>query len=422
MLSTLWLRNPEQYVINPGASICTIDARNVVDYATIWLTDPPYADAVNYHELSEFFLAWDKRLLKEAFPDWNTDSKRVLAVRGGDGFAQSMIDIYSNLTAHMPDDGMQVVMFTHSDPAVWAQLALIMWKAGLKVTAAWNIATETDASGLKNGNYVKGTVLLVLRKRTGTSEAFLDEINNDIKSEVINQIESMQQLDDKEDPNFSDTDYVLAAYAASLKVLTSYSSIGELDLDYELDKAIHDPKNSKVVALIERAKKQAYDCIIPTGFDNYLWKELSPAERFYIKGLENEKSGGYQISTYQEYARGFAIISYSQLMASERANTARLKTPSEFAMRTVSDVPGFEASTLRLVLAAIHIALKEDEQPDKGLWHLKNNLPDYWCSRDMLKQLLIFLKDTKDIANMPHWETAAQMAEHIYVLVDNDHI
>lgn len=422
MLSTLWFRIPEQHKLCPDARVITLDARSVPHNAHIWITDPPYADAVNYHELSEFFLAWDKRLLIEAFPDWYADSKRVLAVRGGEGFAQSMIDIYSNLTAHMPDDGMQVVMFTHSDPAVWAQLALIMWKAGLKVTAAWNIATETDASGLKDGNYVKGTVLLVLRKRTGTSEAFLDEINADIKCEVITQIESMQRLDDKEDPNFSDPDYVLAAYAASLKVLTSYSSIGELDLDYELDKAINDPKNSKVVALIERAKKQAYDCIIPIGFDSFFWRELSPAERFYIKGLENEKNGGYQISTYQEYARGFAISSYSQLMANERANTSRLKTPSEFAMRTVGDVPGFEESTLRLVLAAIHIALKEDEQPDKGLWHLKNNLPDYWGSRDMLKQLLVFLKDTKDIANMPHWREAAQMAEHIFVLVDNDHV
>jgi hypothetical protein len=278
------------------------------------------------------------------------------------------------------------------------------------------------ASGLKDGNYVKGTVLLVLRKRTGTNEAFLDEINADIKAEVVRQIKNMQQLDDKEDPNFSDPDYVLAAYAASLKVLTSYSSIGELNLDYELDKAINDSKNSQVVALIERAKKQAYDCIIPADFDNYLWKELSPAERFYIKGLEYEKNGGYQISTYQEYARGFALSSYSQLMASERANTCRLKTPSEFAMRTIGDVPGFEESTLRLVLAAIHIALKEDEQPNKGLWHLKNNLSNYWGSRDLLKTLLRFLKDTKDIANMPHWKEAAQMAEHIYVLVDNDHI
>ena len=40
---------------------------------------------------------------------------------------------------------------------------------------------------------------------------------------------------------------------------------------------------------IERAKRIAYDFIIPLGFDHFLWRELSPAERFYIKGLESEK-------------------------------------------------------------------------------------------------------------------------------------
>lgn len=398
------------------------DAREANSNCDLWITDPPYADAVNYHELSEFFLAWDKHLLRAAFPVWYTDSKRILAVRGDDHFSETMIDIYTNLTKHMPDDGMQIVMFTHSDPAVWAQLALIMWKAGLTVTAAWNIATETDASGLKDGNYVKGTVLLVLRKQQGDEEAFLDELAADIKQEVKTQIESMQKLDDKEYPNFSDPDYVLAAYAASLKVLTGYRAIGEIDLDYELNLAIHDPARSEVVKLIERAKKIAYDFIIPIDFDHFLWRELTPAERFYIKGLEAEKYGNYQVSTYQEYARGFGLSGYDQMMASERANTARLKTPTEFAMRTVGDVPGFEQSTLRLILAAIHIAINEDENPEKGLWHIKNNIADYWNRRDMLRQLLSFLKDTQHIDNMPHWQESAVMAEHIYVLVDNDHV
>ena len=48
-------------------------------------------------------------------------------------------------------------------------------------------------------------------------------------------------------------------------------------------------------------------------FDHFLWRDLSAAERFYIKGLEAEKHGNYQISTYQEYARGFGLTSYSQL-------------------------------------------------------------------------------------------------------------
>lgn len=417
-----WFFNINNYPLNIESSIAIADARDARQECDLWITDPPYADAVNYHELSEFFLAWDKALLPKAFPDWYTDSKRILAIKGDEHFSRNMIEIYSNLAAHMPDDGMQIVMFTHSDPAVWAQLALIMWKAGLKVTAAWNIATETDASGLKDGNYVKGTVLLVLRKQLGGDTAFLDEISADIKAEVVRQIDSMRTLDDREEPNFSDPDYVLAAYAASLKVLTSYKEIGEIDLDYELNLAIHDPGSSQMVKLIERAKKIAYDCIIPLGFDSYIWKELSSAERFYIKGLESEKNGNYQSSTYQEYARGYAVTSYKRLMASIRANSARLKTPAEFAMRTINDVPGFEASLLRALLAAIYIAVKEDENPEKGLWHIRNNLPDYWGSRDLVRQLLAFLRDTRDIENMPHWKQAAEMADHIYVLVDNDHI
>lgn len=421
-ISTSWFYDINWFSVNKNYSIALIDARSTSANCHFWITDPPYADAVNYHELSELFLAWDKRLLTEVFPEWYTDSKRILAVKGDEHFSQSMIEIYTNLTKHMDDNGLQVVMFTHSDSAVWAQLALIMWKAGLKVSAAWNIATETDASGLKDGNYVKGTVLLVLRKQTGNDTAYLDEINVDIKNEVKTQIESMQALDDKEEPNFSDPDYVLAAYAASLKVLTSYKNIGELDLDYELNLAISDPAKSKVVNLIERAKKIAFDFIIPTDFESYLWKDMTSAERFYIKGLESEKRGNYQVSTYQEFARGFAIGSYSQLMANEKANTARLKSPVEFAMRSLNEVPDFEKSTLRLILAAIYISIKEDGRPEKGLYHIKNNLPDYWGSRDMIKQLLSFLKDTKNIVNMPHWAESAEIADHLYVLVDNDHI
>lgn len=421
-LDATWFFNINSSTIDGNSQIKICDARDSEAVCHFWITDPPYADAVNYQELTEFFLSWDKKLLKKAFPGWYADSKRVLAVKGDDHFSQSMIDIYSNLAQHMYDDGIQVVMFTHSNPAVWAQLALIMWKSGLKVTAAWNISTETESTGLKGGNYVKGTVILILRKQTNDETAYLDEINGDIKAEVKSQIESMQELDNKEEPNFSDPDYVLAAYAASLKVLTSYKKIGELDLDYELDLAINNPKNSQIVKIIENAKKIAFDCIIPVNFESYLWKNLSNVERFYIKGLEGEKHNNHQISTYQEYARGFSIGSYSQLMANEKANTARLKTATEFAMRTVSDNPEFEKSMLRIVLAAIHIAIKEDGVPDKGLFHIKNQVADYWGSRDMIKQLLLFLKDTKDIENMQHWAESADMADHLYVLVSNDHI
>ena len=43
-----------------------------------WITDPPYADAVNYHELGDFFLAWYDKKIALAFPEWYTESKAAL--------------------------------------------------------------------------------------------------------------------------------------------------------------------------------------------------------------------------------------------------------------------------------------------------------------------------------------------------------
>ena len=95
-------------------------------------------------------------------------------------------------------------------------------------------------------------------------------------------------------------------------MLTSYKTIEDLDLDYELNMAINNPTQSSIVKIIEAAKKIAYDCVIPVDFESYLWKDLSNAEKFYIKGLESEKHRNYQNSTYEEFARGFNIGGYSQ--------------------------------------------------------------------------------------------------------------
>lgn len=82
-------------------------------------------------------------------------------------------------------------------------------------------------SSLKVGNYVQGTILLILRKQTGEDTAFLDEVCPEVEAEVKRQLDSMHELDDPhaDAPDFTDTDYQLAAYAAALRVLTRYRSI-----------------------------------------------------------------------------------------------------------------------------------------------------------------------------------------------------
>lgn len=421
-LDNSWFFNIKNYKLNPVFIIVTADARQIKNSCDFWITDPPYADAVNYHELSEFFLAWDKKFLKKTFPEWYADSKRVLAVRGRDEtFNNSMIEVYSNLANHMPDNGIQIIMFTHQDVSVWADLTLIVWSAGLQVTAAWNIATETDASGLKDGNYVKGTVLLVLRKQTTKETAYMDDIYPDIEDEVKRQIKSMQELDDKEEPNFSDADYILAAYAASLKVLTSYKKIEDIDVQYELTKNRKTGELSPIAQLIESAKKIAYDQLIPTEFDNFMWKSLTAEERLYIKGLELEKHNIYQLSAYQELARGFGVSEYKGLMENTKANSARFKTAVEFTNRNINDDTGFGSSLLRNAFMAIYLAGKDDNIQTGKNW-LRNEVEDYWNKRETIYEMLKYISTFEHIDNMEHWHSGSAIANILKELVANDGI
>lgn len=391
----------------------------IIDFENdIWITDPSYADAINYHELSEFYLSWYEKLLSQVFPEWAIDSKRALAITGKDeNFRHNMVAAYRNLTAHMPDDGYQVVMFTHQDVKVWADLALILWAAGLRVTAAWTIGTETESS-LKQGNYVQGTVLLVLRKRTSQDTAFRDEISVLIEDEVKAQLDSMLALDDQEDPNFGDTDYQLAAYAAALRVLTQYQKIEDLDIEHELSRPRLRGETSPIEEIIQEAVQTACDYLIPKGFDAQVWKQLTPEERFYLKGLELESHGEQRVGVYQELARGFGVREYQPFLATTQANQTRCKTASEFGNRNLGG-DGFGNSLVRQALFAVREAARTREAASGRSW-LKTELPDYWNQR---KRLVVVLNYLATMAlKLESWRQDGEAARLVAGAVENDHI
>lgn len=419
-----WDFNVNNSKFNYNGKITVQDARSISDKCDIWITDPPYADAVNYHELSEFFLAWDTSLLKRLFPNWYTDSKRVLAVKGvGESFNKSMIEVYKNLANNMPDNGTQVVMFTHQDVKVWAELAMILWSSGLRVISAWNIATETESGGLKSGNYVKGTVLLVLKKQSSNDIAFQDELYRKIKNEVQFQIDSMRELDDKEDPNFTDADYLLASYASSLKVLTAYKEIEGIDVQYELSKSRNSDEENPIEALINKAVKIAYDYLIPEGVDSLVWRDLLPEERFYIRGLELEMGNVYQISAYQELARGFGVKDYRDMFENFKANSVRLKTATEYRTRGI-DNDVFGGSLMRHVLVSLYQCV-QGESTIEGMNYLKakydqNN--EYWNNRSAIIEILGFISRFENISHMGHWHKDAYYARLLQGAIRNDGI
>lgn len=406
----------------PGTLVTLKDARNVAFDAHLWISDPGYAESVNYAELSEFFLAWYGNRLSAIFPDWYEDSKRSLAVEGaGKDFRKAMVECYSHFTRHMPADGFQVVMFTHTSAEVWADLALIVWASGLRVSAAWTVATETEAPGIRQGNYVQGTVLLVLRKRLEDRRGDMSDLYPELQLEVQRQLQSMFELDDRDQPNFSDADYQLAAYAAALRVLTSYSAIDEIDVQRELTRVRARGEKSPLVALIERAVKIASDALVPAGLDRGVWRKLSPEERFYLKAVEVEAHGDHREGVYQEYARGYGVRDYRALLASGAANQVRVKTPSEFKARDLGG-DGFGGSLVRQVLFAIY-KTAEAEDPRVGRDYLKMELSGYWDRRQSVLALLAYLAEKpKPEVTMGHWKEDVEAARLLRGSIENDSV
>ncbi len=362
-----------------------------------WVTDPPYADAVNYHEITEFFIAWLRRNPPKEFRDWTWDSRRAFAIKGsGDDFRRGMVDAYRAMAEHMPDNGMQCVMFTHQDTSVWSDMVGIFWAAGLQVIAAWYIATETT-SELKKGGYVQGTVILMLRKRpAGERPGFKQRILPAVRTEVERQIESMMHLNEEVKDKlgesvFNDADLQMAGFAAALKVLTSYTQIGGEDVTSFALRPRQRGEETVVDEIVQQAAEAANSLLVPEGLKAETWSRLSGIQRFLFRMIDMETTGASKLDNYQNFAKAFRVADYGNVMGNMAANSARLKRVTEFTSRDLTDSTEIGPTWLGRLIIGLQQLLAEVE-PSVVVSQIQEDLPDFLEVRPLLIDMLSFIE------------------------------
>jgi putative DNA methylase len=349
----------------------------------VFITDPPYGDAVKYEEILEFFISWLRRNPPQEFADWVWDSRRSLAIKGeGEGFRRGMVAAYKRISECMPDNGIQIIMFTHQDGAIWGDMANIVWASGLQVTAAWYVVTETD-SAIREGSHVKGTVLLVCRKRQGAPKTTRDDLAWEIQEEVEEQINTLTGLNQQakglyRDENvFEDADIQMAGYAAALRVLTRYAMIDGRDMTTEAIRPRLKGETTFVDSLIAFAVDTANQCLVPQGIPKVHWDKLSGAERFYLKMLDLEARRVKTLDNYQNFAKAFKVRDFKAFMSDQRANRARLKSAVEFGRAEMGESSELHQSVLRAVLYAL-MEITKNVDGNEVLAHLTLNIPNYY--------------------------------------------
>jgi putative DNA methylase len=395
--------------VNNPAEMCmagivqNIAAQEGVRFCQLWLTDPPYADAVNYDELSEFFLAWIEKKLPKMFPDWGTTSCRHQAVRGtGESFADTISKIYTNLKDHTLPGGAQTIMFNHSSNEVWGEMTDILIRSGLEVTSLWSIRTETENASKGKGNYVQATYLIQVQPQDKSrAPGMRAAIVQEVLRETERQVKSMQTLNKGEHLLFNMSDFALAGKTSQMKVLTRYPKFVGVS-----------PSAVKTFAKEMSGKAECYvsDLLIPDGLDMSTWAELNGPERFYLSTVAAEQDGNTSLQSIQDASRLYLEgKTYKDLLEVGAANQARLVTPLE-ARGRASVLDLFGENMLKPVMRAVWATAQKGDTGQEGNQILKEAFVD--DLKEKLPHLKALLKWMSEL-RLEHWASAAEAAKAV---------
>lgn len=164
----------------------------------------------------------------------------------------------------------------------------------------------------------------------------------------------------------------MAGYAAALKVLTGYTSIGGEDVTAFALRPRQKGQVTVVDEIVQQASEAANSLLIPEGLQPDTWNAIKGIQRFYLRMLDIETTGAAKLDNYQNFAKAFHVEDYTKVMASMAPNKARLKSIEEFTSRDLGDSTEIGPTYLGHLIIALQQLLQQRTAHRVGL-------PEYRC-------------------------------------------
>ena len=207
--------------------------------ATVWLTDPPYYDAIPYADLSDFFLVWLKRSVPEhplvrdyLVPDNPLAPKAEEVVQDEtklyDGqpknrqwFEDQMASAFAEGRRILNEDGVGSVVFAHKTTAGWEALLSGMIRGGWTITGSWPIATEQQQRlRARESAALATSVHLVCRPRpVDAGVGDWSQVSGELPVRVGEWMERLQG------EGIKGADLVFACIGPALEIFSRYSAV-----------------------------------------------------------------------------------------------------------------------------------------------------------------------------------------------------
>lgn len=208
------------------------------DSAKLFLTDPPYYDAVPYADLSDFFFVWLKRTLGDLH---GTMLNEVLTpkdeecivdeVKGKDKayFEVKMGEAMAEGRRILTPDGIGVVVFAHKSTSGWEAMLQAMIDAGWIFTGSWPIDTEMGSRlRAMDSAALASSIHLVCRPRENPSgEIRTDDVGDwrEVLSELPQRIHAW--LPGLAAEGVVGADAIFSCLGPALEIYSRYYSGGE---------------------------------------------------------------------------------------------------------------------------------------------------------------------------------------------------
>lgn len=201
------------------------------------IVDPPYYDAFQYADLSDFFFVWLKRSIGYLYPDLfasplTPKAQEIIESRAQkssseyishEEFERRLQNALRELSRVVKQNGLVSIVFAHTDVEAWERLLRALRSAGLVVTTSWPMRSEMANRTTAQISAVLGSsVVLVCRPQNTDEEGFYDDVVRALEQRIA------ERLNDFEEMELLGADYFVSAIGPAFEVFAKYSRVVKL--------------------------------------------------------------------------------------------------------------------------------------------------------------------------------------------------
>ncbi len=198
------------------------------------ITDPPYYDAVQYGDLSDFFYVWLKRSIGHLYPELfgtplTPKRAEVIETRADkkspeyvshEEFDHRLATAIGEMARVVKDDGIVAIVFAHTDVEAWERLLRALRAAGLVVTTSWPMRSEMSNRPTAQISAVLGSsVVLVCRKEASAGDGYYDDIVQELDRRIEERLAVFEEM------QLVGADYFVSAVGPAFEVFAKHQRV-----------------------------------------------------------------------------------------------------------------------------------------------------------------------------------------------------